>query len=80
MEHTPEQIRDMLMKVDDNGIKELLFQGNLTVDPYDRDKAINKISGLSVGCDTCDQKANKKYASVTYVNGSEKQDCKNCNK
>jgi len=77
---TPDEVRNMLLQLDDNAIKSLLLKGNLTVDPYDREKAINKISGLDGGCDSCNEKSKKKYANVTYVNGVPTQNCQNCNK
>lgn len=57
---TPDEVRSMLLQLDDNAIKSLLLKGNLTVDPYDREKAINKIAGLDSGCDSCNEKSKKK--------------------
>lgn len=75
---TAEEVKSALLLLSDEEIKKLLISGNLVVDPYDRQRAINKIAGLDGGCDTCDKKSVKRV-TVTYVNGSgEPQDCINC--
>lgn len=75
---TAQEVRTQLLLISDQDIKRLLSKGNLVVEPFDRERAINKIAGLDGGCDTCDKKSTKRVP-VTYVNGSGvKQDCKDC--
>lgn len=76
---TQEQAKIALQGQTDSQIQQLLLLGGLSVIPYDRAKAIDKIAGLDGGCEGCNKSSNR--ATVNYVNGTgKKEDCSNCKK
>lgn len=73
---TPEKAIEMLEKLSDDDIKDLLQQGLLTIEPYDRNKAIKLIAGIPEGCGGCNQ--DRKKVKVTYINPQGSSECGDC--